>query len=228
MKNLDSVVGDIVQRLEAKDRVREAALRSARTLTRLSTDAVRAVHKREDAKRLLGEARREAQGLVSTVKEHADLYHAGSVEGAMAEYAEAACLLAVTEGQPLPTPDQLMVTDAAWLLGLGDVVGELRRMALDAVRAGDLAKADASLAHMERIFDALLRIDVPAALVPIRHKVDVARSLIEKTRGEVAVLAAGKELTAKLDALRGSIGRGPAPAPKKGDIDLDIDAVWKP
>jgi len=58
------------------------------------------------------------------------------------------------------------------------------------------------LEKMERILDSLMRFDYPTALVALKRKQDVARSLIEKTRGEVAVASRSQELADKLDAVR--------------------------
>jgi len=58
---------------------------------------------------------------------------------------------------------------------------------------------------MEEIFDVLIRFDYPTALVALKHKQDVARSLIEKTRGEVAVATRGKALEDKLDRIEGRL-----------------------
>ena len=105
----------------------------------------------------------------------------------------------------LPSPREIGVTDTASLLGLGDVVGELRRLSLTRLRSGDVAAATLFLETMERIQDALMRFDYPTALVALKRKQDVARSLIEKTRGEVAVAAQGLELAKKLDGIRGKL-----------------------
>ena len=92
---------------------------------------------------------------------------------------------------------------AAYLLGLADTVGELRRFTLDALRGGDLPTAERYLAVMEEILEALLRFDYPAALVALKPKQDTARALIERTRGELAVAVRGMALEAKLDRLTG-------------------------
>jgi len=109
------------------------------------------------------------------------------------------------EHESLPGPKELGLTDTAYLLGLGDVVGELRRFALEHLRRGNVTLASAFLEKMERILDALMRFDYPTALVALKRKQDVARSLIEKTRGEVAVAARSQELADKLDAVRGKL-----------------------
>src|SRR5438046_6776651 len=88
---------------------------------------------------------------------------------------------------------------------LGDVVLELRRFSLEHLRREDIKLASAFLEKMERILDALMRFDYPTALVALKRKQHIARSLIEKIRGEVAVAARSQELADKLDAVRGKL-----------------------
>lgn len=205
MRNLDEVIGDIEGRLDEKDEVRELAIKSSRTIARLSGSAIQGMHRGEDVAGALRETREEVMKLRSLLDGHPDLAHAGFVENAMQEACEAVVVHAVLQGADLPTPKELGVTDTAFLLGLGDTVGELRRFALEGLRHGDVGSASAHLETMERILDALMRFDYPTALVALKRKQDVARGLIEKTRGEVAVAARNQALADKLDAIRGKL-----------------------
>ena len=72
-------------------------------------------------------------------------------------------------------------------MGLGDVVGELRREALEALRTENFDKAEEYLKLMESIYEMLIRFNYPSGLVPLKPKQDVARSLIEKTRSEITM-----------------------------------------
>ena len=203
MKNLDDVISEIESRLDEKDEVRELAIKSSRTIARLAGSAIQGMHRGEDVQSGQQETREEVQKLRSLLDGHPDLFHAGFVENAMQEACEAVLVHAILASEPLPTPKECGVTDTAYLLGLGDVVGELRRFALTALRGGVVTAASHFLERMERILEALMRFDYPTALVALKRKQDVARSLIEKTRGEVAVAAQSHELTKKLDAIRG-------------------------
>ena len=201
MKGLDRIVDRIEAELDEKDRVREAALKSSRSITRLAGSALRGMHRGEDAARALADALAETKKLRALLADHPDLWHGGSVEGALQEVAEAAVVHSLRKGTPLPDPEALGVTSSACLLGLADAVGELRRFALDRMRDGEIEEAAADLAKMEAIFDALLRFDHPDAIVPLRHKQDVARGLLERTRGELAVAAHGTALERRLREL---------------------------
>jgi len=57
------------------------------------------------------------------------------------EFAEGSILLALVTGKPAPAPDKLGVDSAAYLNGLGEAAGELRRYLLDSIRNGDLSRA---------------------------------------------------------------------------------------
>ena len=205
VKNLDEVITEIESRLDEKDEVRELAIKSSRTIARLAGSAIQGMHRGQDVQVPIQETREEVLKLRSLLDGHPDLFHAGFVENAMQEACEAVLVHAILAGEPLPAPKECGVTDTAYLLGLGDVVGELRRFALTSLRDGNVADASHFLSRMERILDSLMRFDYPTALVALKRKQDVARSLIEKTRGEVAVAAQGQELAKKLDAIRGKL-----------------------
>lgn len=205
VKNLQDIIGEIEARLDEKDEVRELAIKSSRALARLCSATIHALHKSEDSDTPLREAREEAMKLRSVLEEHPDLYHSGFVENALQELCEAAVVDAIAHGKPLPSPSDLGATDASYLLGLGDAVGELRRFALEELRRGNVKAAAEDLKTMEDIFDALVRFDYPSGLVAVKRKQDVARSLIEKTRGEIVVATRGKALEDKLDRLERGI-----------------------
>ena len=201
MENLEGIIEGMEARLDEKDAVRELALKSSRTIARLAGEAVRRIHRGEDMIDLLREVRDRNGELSSALRDHLDIYYAGYIENAHQELAEVSILHSIVEEKPLPTPSDLEVTDKAYLMGLGDVVGELRRITLDALKSGDADAANEHLQQMEEIFTVLMRFDFPSGLLAIKRKQDIARRLLEKTRGEVAVASYGKSLEEKMDDL---------------------------
>lgn len=201
MKGLDPIADRIERELEAKDRVREAALRAGRSITRVAGNAVRGMHRGEDVRSILAQVRKEVRALRAMLRDHPEFWRSRAVEGALQEAAEAAIVHRIVHGAPLPTPRGLGVTSPAYLLGLADAVGELRRFALDGMREGRIEEAEGYLHAMEEAYHTLLRFDYPDAIVPLRHKQDVARGLLERTRGEIAVAARSVELERKLAQL---------------------------
>lgn len=201
MENLEGIIEGMEARLDEKDAVRELALKSSRTIARLAGDVVRRIHLGEDVRDLLREVRDRNGELSSALRDHLDIYYVGYIENAQQELSEASILHSIVKKRPLPSPDDLEVTDKAYLMGLGDVVGELRRLTLDALKMGDADAANEHLQRMEEIFTVLMRFDFPSALLAIKRKQDIARRLLERTRGEVAVASYGKSLEEKMDDL---------------------------
>src|SRR3990172_922369 len=127
-----------------KHEARERALPRCREAVRHSANAIRAVHRQDfaQAEELIGRARELVGEAKAALRDHGDTYHAGFVHDAQKEYVEACATYAVIAGHALPTPDTLGVELAAYLNGLGETVGELRRHLLDRLRAGDVAHCE--------------------------------------------------------------------------------------
>ena len=207
MKNLQGIIALIEKELDEKDKVRELALKNSRELVRMSKDVLGARNRHEDTRPLLAKMKKAAASLRSQTQRFPEIFHAGYVEAALAEVVEACALLAILNKAPLPTPKELYATPEAYLLGLGDVIGELRRMAVEALRELRPDQAELRLGEMETIYDQLIRFDYPDAVVPLRKKQDVARSLIERTRGEVLVARSEKALKDKLDRVASQLDK---------------------
>jgi translin len=205
MENLYEIIDDIEQHLDDKDAIREVALKSSRAITRLATTATQGIHRNKNVDEVFKDARNEASRLRSLCQEHPDLLHSGFVQNAFQELCEAAILLAVIKGEQLPIPKELGATDTSYLLGMADTIGELRRFTLECLRQGEVENASQYLEKMERFYEVLLRFNYPNALVSIRRKQDIARSLIEKTRGELTVAVRGRTLEKKIDDLQKKI-----------------------
>ena len=131
---------------------------------------------------------------------------------AQKEYAEAAITLALIAGGPLPMPESLGVRGVAYLHGLAEAIGELRRHVLDSLRADDLDRCEAMLERMDEMQSLLVTIDYPDAMTSnLRRATDVTRGIIERTRGDLTLAAQQQRLASKLDALE-SGGAGGAPS----------------
>ena len=201
MKGLDRIVERLEADLDEKDRVRESTLKATRAITRLASVAIRGMHQGKDAAKDLAAIRREVSALRSRLRNHPEFWFGGTAEGALQEVAEASIVHSLLRDRPLPRPEDVGVTSAAYVLGLGDAVGELRRFALDRMRIGQMDEATRVVEAMEDLFHAILRFDYPDGIVAVRHKQDVARSLLERTRGELAVAVRSAELEKKLARL---------------------------
>lgn len=197
----EEISARIRENFEAKDSIREDGLKISREIVRECRVATFALHSRDFEK--VNSSIKAAENLLEKLevifKGHADIYYAGYVEHAQQEYSEVTVLrsLLTEEGKPksIPSPDQLRVEYAAYLNGLGDVVGELRRHVLDLIRRDSFEKAEIFLGIMEDIHATLMDFDYPDAITKgLRRKTDVSRGLIEKTRGDVVNATRQKKL----------------------------------
>ena len=191
-----------------KNAARERALPLCREALRHSANAIRAVHREEfrgadeltaRARELLGEAQDALRG-------HQDIYYAGFVHDAKKEYAEACLTLAVIAGRPLPTPGVLDIELPAYLNGMGEAVGELRRHLLDELRAGEVGHCEAILAAMDDMYCVLVTMDYPDAMTGgLRRTTDSVRGILEKTRGDLTLSVQQRRLEQRLDAFGGKL-----------------------
>ncbi|MFO7618528.1 MAG: translin family protein [Thermoplasmata archaeon] len=185
MQGLGDIATEIESQLNEKEEVREIALKSSRTIVRLCGMGIRAMHLGNDPVPDMGEAMEELHKLIGITRDFPDLRHSGIVESAMQEYVEVKALHAYSLGEPLPSHGDLGVTPEAYILGIGDLIGEIRRMALDNIRKGKVDGAAQHLEHMEMLYDFLMNFNYPDSLVAVRRKQDIARGILEKTRGDV-------------------------------------------
>ena len=233
MKNLEKIVDKIEKNIDDKDKIREQALRASRDIIIGCRKAIQYIHQdlMKDAKTNIKKASTKLQDLYGLTENHPELYHAGFVENAAQELVEANCLYNIIQKTDLPDPDELQTTYSSYLMGLCDLVGELRRSALDSIRKGYTKEADEYLTMMERIYDMIIRFDYPSALVPIKKKQDMVRNLVEKTRGELAVASCERRIEFHTDEFRGMLDRASTGKKKEknkneNNNDLDIDKVW--
>ncbi|MFC2012222.1 haloacid dehalogenase [Chloroflexota bacterium] len=199
--NLDSISEQIRLSLSTKDEAREKALPLCREVIRYSSQAIRAVHRQEfkqaeesleSARKILNEA---GQALANII----EFINTGFIRDAQKEYAEGRITLALVTGKPCPDPDELDVNHAAYLNGMGETVGELRRYLVDSMRKGDLSRGEELLSAMDDIYNMLVTIDFPDAITGgLRRTTDMVRGVLERTRSDLTLTIRQKDLENRL------------------------------
>jgi translin len=198
MHKLEKIADQIRQKFDLRNAKRDQALACARQLTRACSLAIRAVHRddKEAMETQLAEARTLAEKLNSDLTSYPDLYYAGYTQDSLKEFVEANVTCALIQNQALQTPENLGVEEATYLNGLAEVIGELRRRILDILRHGYSQEVERLLGYMDEIYSVLVTIDYPDAITNgLRRQTDVARGIIEKTRGDVTLSLQGEHLT---------------------------------
>ena len=208
MENLETIAEKIRTNFEAKNKVRDETLRLSRELIRHCANAIRATHRGEfeNATGLLATAKALASEIVNGVADYADLYHAGYTQDALKEFAEASITYALITDRSLPDPDELGVEYAAYLNGLGEAAGELRRHVLDLIRHGELERGEEILSMMDDIYGVLVTMDFPNAVTGgLRRTTDMVRGVLERTRGDLTMSLRQEKLQQALRDFEGKV-----------------------
>lgn len=187
--------------LDARFTARERGLSDSRKAIRAAANTIRHLHRGEvsEARELVEESGRLLAGAQTALSGHPDVLHAGFVNDAAKEYAEARLVLAVFVGDPLPTHEDLGIDAVPYLHGLGETVGECRRRLLDSLRAGNIEEAETLLVVMDDIVDLLASLDYPDGMTGgLRRTTDVARALVERSRSDLTATAVQERLRADL------------------------------
>ncbi len=188
MVSLKAVLKRIRRELKEKEKVRDKVQADMRKVTSVSKQAILLIHQKrfKEARKLLERAKEIILKLNGMAKDHPDIIHSGLYEVALQEYAEANIFLTLIEEGRFITPAEINVPSVDYVLGLADVIGEYRRLALDALREGDVKKSEECLRVMDEIYTELMAMDEAYMLVPgLRRKCDIARKIIETTRGDI-------------------------------------------
>lgn len=223
MHKLEVIADRIRQKFDIRTAMRDKALAQARQLTRACSLAIRAVHR--DDKEAMAAQLTEASNLADTLrdelKDHPDLYYAGYTQDALKEFVEANVTCALIQKQPLQTPEELVVEESTYLNGLAEVVGELRRRTLDILRSGYSEEAERLLGYMDEIYSVLVTMDYPDAITNgLRRQTDLARGIIEKTRGDVTFSLRGEHLTQAIRKLSGQLNGGVSEAEGESGLSM--------
>jgi len=207
---LDTVGQQAIAYLGLKHAARERALPKSRTAIRYCANSIRATHRQEfrSAEELLAQAGLLLTEMAVDLQDHQDIFYAGFLQDAQKEYAEAASFLALARQRPLPNAHELSIGWAPYLNGLGETVGELRRYVLDQLRRGNIDQCEAFLLHMDNIYALLTSVDFPDAItLGLRRTTDTARSILEKTRGDLTIAVSQTQLQQRMLALQEELER---------------------
>jgi translin len=188
LADLKTVLEEAKKDLIDKDTIRDQTHECMRKVTSQSKQAILLVHQKKqfEAEKMLADAKEKITDLKNKAKQYPEIIYGGMFSAALQEYSEANIFLTLIKEARFVTPTEIDVPSVDYVLGLADVVGEYRRLALDALREGDAKKGEECLAVMDEIFIELLALDEAYMLVPgLRRKSDVARKIIETTRGDV-------------------------------------------
>jgi translin len=201
LSSLESVLQEVKNELLQKNKIREETQESMRRATSLSKQAILLIHQKKygEAEKFVADAKDKISSLQALSKDYPEIIYGGMFSAALQEYSEACIFLMLVKESRFVTPAEINVPSTDYVLGLADVIGEYRRLALDNLREGEVKKGEECLEIMDQVFIQLLALDEAYMLVPgLRHKSDIARRIIETTRGDVTLEIRRKSLEDQL------------------------------
>jgi translin len=199
---LSDLSEQIRSELDARTAARERGLAASRSAIRSCGNAIRALHRYEidGATKLLDEAQANVDNARNALADYGDLLHAGFVHDAEKELAEARITFALVTRGTFPGPEDIGIPSTAYLKGMAESVGELRRHILDLMRHGELDRCEELLGAMDDMYYVLVSMDYPDGITfGLRRLTDVARSIIERTRGDFTTSVVQSSLRAALE-----------------------------
>lgn len=216
--SLESVLQEIKKELIQKNNIRDSSHDSMRKITSQSKQAILRIHQKkfDEAKKLVFDSKTLIEGLQAQAQQYPEIIYGGMLSAAYQEYSEANIFLVLIKDNRFIIPSEINVPSVDYVLGLADVIGEYRRLALDYLREGEVEQSERCLQTMDEIFVQLLALDEAYMLVPgLRHKSDSARRIIEATRGDITLEVRRKSLE---DYLRKFTPVTVKRKPKKGKV----------
>jgi translin len=208
--NIDVVGQEAIEHLALKHAARERALPKSRAVIRYCANSIRATHRQEfhTARELSDQAAVLLAEMAEDLRDHRDIYFAGFVQDAQKEYAEATVFAAFTQHRSLPTASELSIGYAAYLNGLAEAVGELRRYVLDQLGRGNFDDCEVFLRYMDDVYSLLITVDFPDAITGgLRRTTDATRGILEKTRGDLTAAISQASLQQSMLALQQELER---------------------
>jgi translin len=195
--NLSEITASVNERLDVLEDLREKSIAVSRSVIRKTKRVIHSIHSGTEHQDMLSDALGEF-GPLRDMRNEPEIFFSGPVSDAMTELAEACILSSLVRGAELPLYSDIDITPQSWALGLADCLGEMRRLLLTYLMDSRMSEAKDMFNKMEDVCEAVLSFDVPDALLPIRRKQDVARSVMERTHTDITNALMMEKITGHL------------------------------
>jgi len=199
--NLKKAFLEITGLLDNLYKDREEILKLSRNIIRDCSIAIKNVHRKEFNKfqEKISRIKMNHQNLLELVHKNSGILFK-YLKTPEQEYTESIVFYSIITKNEIPSPSELNVNPLNYILGLADTIGELRRYALDSIRNFQIKELNEILESMDEIYTQLFSIDYPSGVTQdLRHKIDVSRNIIEKTRGDISLAIQMSDLKSCID-----------------------------
>lgn len=184
LTDIKTSLSNISKELENLQDSREYLLKNTRDVLNLCSQSIISAHKGD-----LDVAKKKAlkaSKLLETYRKKANSELKRYLVTPEQELVEASAFLAIVENKTIPSVASLKVSNESYVLGLMDLIGELKRYVFDNIRIGKSKEASRVFEIMENLFLYLYPFALyDKILKEARKKLDVNRRLIEDARSAI-------------------------------------------
>ena len=203
LKNLKSSLNKVSKSLATSNDSREYLLKNTRDVIILSSQSIISAHKGDF--QAAKKKAKKANELLSMHRKKANSELKRYLITAEQELVEAFSFLAVIDDKPIPSVESLKVSNESYVLGLLDLIGELKRHVFDNIRIGKTQEASRIFEIMENLYLYLYPFAMyDKILKEARKKLDVNRKLIEDTRAAITEEVRRTNLLESLSKIHGN------------------------
>jgi translin len=198
---LEKIIKQASNELLSIEKVRDLAYSKARNARKLSKQAILSIHakKTKKAEENISKSRDLIKSIDDYINKHSEIAFFDAVKASKQEFVEANILYFLNTRNRYPTPEELGVANTDYIMGVADVPGELRRQVLDHLKSGDLESAEKKFEKMEEIYIHLTIVEeVSILLKGLRRKLDIIRTVNERTRAEITTESSRERLRKQL------------------------------
>ncbi|MFW9851762.1 MAG: haloacid dehalogenase [Candidatus Thorarchaeota archaeon] len=202
VSNFQEIANQIEIELIRLDNLREEILLLSRQIIRLSGQSIENFHRNKgnQSKEKLSQAESKMKKIKDYIDKGFHYNQLNITNVAMQEYAEAKLFYELIINQKLLSIDEVGVPEQAYLLGIADLIGEIRRYILEKLVEGDINKAKDLYEVMKEIYGTILQIEYGKNLISdFRRKKDTARILVERTLSDLFVATQSRNFQKNLN-----------------------------
>ena len=180
-EKVKSSLKSILDELQSIESRREHLIKESRDIVILCSQSIISLHQGniQEGQLKLDKAKTLYLSLKAVAQDDLSRYLSMSEQ----ELVEANLLMNIVKNEPLLGIDDIGVSSQAYLFGILDCIGEIKRMVYDMVRYGKYDKAESLFIVMQDIYSAIYPFSIYDNIVNgIRKKLDLSKILIENTR----------------------------------------------
>lgn len=209
MNKMSEPIKEIRDYLDELEESRDKLLDMSHKTIRKCSRAIASLHRgeKENVLEKINEISEDISDLNSILDSDPQFEDHGSLIAANREFAELFLTNRIMDGRDLPKPSEIGVLKKGYAQALAETVGELRRYFLNLLRRDDIDEAQRIHDRMEQIFGLLEEFDYPDSILPgMKHRRDVARKSLEKTRADITRATREKKLEEALSKTERRLG----------------------